>query len=36
VKVTNGAEVEGMRLGGAAFYLSVAKRAPTVVVEAQA
>jgi signal transduction histidine kinase len=33
VKVLNGAEVEGMRLNGAAFYLTVAKRAPTVVVE---
>jgi signal transduction histidine kinase len=34
VKVTNGGEVEGMRLSGAAFTLTVAKRAPTVVVEA--
>ncbi len=34
VKVANGAEVEGMRLTGAAFHLTVAKQAPTVVVEA--
>jgi hypothetical protein len=32
--VTKGADVEGMRLNGAAFCLTVAKRAPTVVVEA--
>jgi hypothetical protein len=34
VKVDSGAEVEGMRLNGAAFTLTVAKRAPTVIVEA--
>ncbi len=34
VSATNGAVVEGMRLSGAAFTLTVAKRAPTVVVEA--
>jgi signal transduction histidine kinase len=33
VTITNGADVEGMRLNGAAFSLTVAKRAPTVVVE---
>ena len=34
VKLASGATVEGMYLTGAAFSLSVAKRAPTVVVEA--
>ena len=31
--LTEGASVEGMFLGGAAFSLTVAKRAPTVVVD---
>jgi signal transduction histidine kinase len=34
VKLTGGATVEGMYLTGAAFSLTVAKRAPTVVVDA--
>jgi signal transduction histidine kinase len=34
IKVASGATVEGMYLTGAAFALTVAKRAPTVVVEA--
>jgi signal transduction histidine kinase len=34
VKLASGATVEGMYLTGAAFVLSVAKRAPTVVVDA--
>jgi signal transduction histidine kinase len=34
VKLASGATVEGMYLTGAAFSLSVAKRAPTVVVDA--
>ena len=36
VKLTGGATVEGMVLTGAAFSLTVAKSAPTVVVDAQA
>jgi len=36
VKVTSGASIEGMYLTGAAFSLTVAKRAPTVVVDASA
>jgi len=36
VKVASGATVEGMYLTGAAFALTVAKRAPTVVVDAHA
>jgi signal transduction histidine kinase len=36
IKVASGATVEGMYLTGAAFALTVAKRAPTVVVEASA
>ena len=31
--LTQGASIEGMFLGGAAFSLTVAKRAPTVVVD---
>jgi hypothetical protein len=34
VKLAGGAAVEGSYLTGAAFSLTVAKRAPTVVVEA--
>ena len=34
VKLTGGANVEGMYLTGAAFSLTVAKRAPTIVVDA--
>jgi len=34
VRLTAGATVEGMYLGGAAFSLTVAKRAPSVVVDA--
>jgi signal transduction histidine kinase len=33
VRLTGGATIEGMYLGGAAFSLTVAKRAPTVVVD---
>jgi signal transduction histidine kinase len=36
IKLTSGATVEGMYLTGATFVLTVAKRAPTVVVEAEA
>jgi signal transduction histidine kinase len=36
VKLTSGATVEGMYLTGAAFLLTVAKQAPTIVVEAPA
>jgi signal transduction histidine kinase len=32
VRVERGAAIEGVRLSGAAFILSVARRAPTVVV----
>jgi hypothetical protein len=34
VKLLEGAQIEGMFLGGGAFSLTVAKRAPTVVVNA--
>ncbi len=34
VKLASGAAVEGMYLTGAAFSLTVAKRAPTIVVDA--
>jgi hypothetical protein len=34
VKLTSGATVEGRYLAGAAFLLTVAKQAPTVVVNA--
>ena len=34
IKLASGATVEGMYLTGAAFSLTVAKRAPTVVVDA--